>query len=92
MQIRCDECRYFEPTFNHQGRLTDRGECRRRPPAMVGLSSEAFIADGHFPLVNDNDWCGEFASKGDAEANAAFDAAAHEDATDAAVCGHTGDA
>lgn len=91
MQIRCDECRYFEPTFNHQRRLTDRGECRRRPPAMVGVTSETFIADGHFPIIHDSDWCGEFAPERDADANAAFDAAAREDAADAARCGLTRD-
>jgi len=50
-----------------------------------------------FPLVDNTDWCGEFASRTERErqsrndeANAAFDSAARDDATHDPVAARTG--
>lgn len=94
----CSSCRFFERrTFTTRITIGGR-ECRRRPPVPPFNSQDQDYPDfGVFPSVMEDDWCGEFAPRRntpahrrDIEANAAFDAASHEDATDAAVCDFAG--
>ncbi|XZE55788.1 hypothetical protein SH139x_001814 [Planctomycetaceae bacterium SH139] len=94
----CWDCRFFD-TSSHLDREQppeeecQQGECRRHPPVIDPDNREASVNYAEFPIVIACDWCGEFAPRGgmpaharDIEANAAFDAASHEDATNAAVC------
>lgn len=57
----CKGCRYFKPNQKQQGR---EGECRRYAPRPHADSDDLlgtfFVA---FPVVFDDDWCGEFAER-----------------------------
>ncbi|WP_068258924.1 hypothetical protein [Rubripirellula obstinata] len=99
----CWDCRFFDtsPLLDRDQppeEECEKGECRRLPPVCDHGNREASVNYAEFPIVIACDWCGEFAPRRNTpahahaiEANAAFDAAAREDATDAAVCGHTRD-
>ena len=58
MEVKCENCAYFEPNFNSQ-------ECHRFPPTYSGkqyrnsggYSNRLY---GAFPRVYPEDWCGEF--------------------------------
>ncbi|WP_145171203.1 hypothetical protein [Rubripirellula lacrimiformis] len=94
----CSRCRFFRPVHS-AFQESAGGECRRHPPATPKNSQRRARPDiAIFPAVMETDWCGEFVPRRDTsahrrniEANAAFDAAAREDATDAAACGLTRD-
>ena len=91
----CWQCRYFEPQVGVDGDLPpadecSAGDCRRHPPVIDHDQRDASANWAVFPLVMACDWCGAFAPRSatsphrrDDEANAAFDAASQQDATDA---------
>ena len=94
----CSSCRFFERRTFRTRATIGGGECRRRPPSVsTRLQGDECSEFGVFPGVMENDWCGEFAPqtatmppRREDQANAAFDAASHEDATDADVRGLAG--
>lgn len=53
---KCKKCRYFDQL---KVRL-DRGYCHRFPPAPDGKN---FNTKDNFPVMSENDWCGEFEKK-----------------------------
>lgn len=91
----CWECRYFEPSVGVDRSVPpsdecSAGACRRHPPVIDHHQRDASANWAVFPFVMACDWCGEFAPRSatsphrrDDEANAAFDAASQQDATDA---------
>ncbi|QDV62629.1 hypothetical protein [Crateriforma conspicua] len=90
----CWDCRFFDtsPLLDRDQPPEEecqQGECRRLPPVCDHGNREASVNYALFPIVIACDWCGEFrprlASFAITDANAELDAAAHEDATDAAV-------
>lgn len=36
------------------------GQCRRHSPALNPLSAKSYLVEGVWPLVRDDDWCGEW--------------------------------
>lgn len=51
----CEVCRYYRQFIDGES-----GECRRYPPRIIpGRDDTA----GHWPVVNDADWCGECHAK-----------------------------
>lgn len=56
---RCRFCRFYmrQP-------YAERGQCRRYPPSQ--LNAGAGRSEGAFPIINYDDWCGEYAPR-DAE-------------------------
>ena len=69
MDMACQSCRYFEafiePTDGGE-REEPKGICRRYPPETVvyvgtGISRKEIA----WPTVWFEDWCGEYAAKGD---------------------------
>ena len=94
--ISCQNCNFFLPNqWSRRDSVAD-GECRRHPPVASSLrGGQRQLAK--FPSVADDDWCGEFvewpAPLGQCredDANAAFDAAAHDDATRGPVAAPVG--
>lgn len=95
----CNDCIFFQPVRVPMSRPEDNylGECRRHPPRNAKSRNGRHVFDlALFPLVDNTDWCGEFASRTERErqrrndkANAAFDSAAHDDATRDPVAART---
>lgn len=54
---RCKNCRFFAPImyeFDDTELPSDFGECRRFPPKPVPAEEQGF------PVVEEDNWCGEF--------------------------------
>jgi|GEM_PF-1206655 len=95
--MNCDGCVFFESTdYGTDDAGVDHafGECHRYPPTPIHGSSDRSLRFAKFPRVAADTWCGDFRSRRGmvrtesphqrvAEANAAFDAALQDDATDA---------
>ncbi len=89
----CDECNFYQPVSHNDVLCLASQRIRRVSASATARSSMHRAQREHqtlavFPVVSENDWCGEFvewparsAQRATHEANAAFDAAAHEDAT-----------
>ena len=93
--MNCTDCNFYQP-IRTAVRLPVNGhfgECRRSPPRVVDAPSSRHAQTlAVFPVVSETDWCGEFVSwpaplgsRAEDEANAAFDAATDDDATDGVV-------
>ncbi len=55
--FRCQSCRFYCVEQNREG----AGLCRRRPPVVPTRMGDRFSNDSAiFPVVFDDDWCGEF--------------------------------
>ena len=59
----CRACRYYAPEAD----AAIVGRCRRYPPAIVAVgeweheyNTFKLAADQEWPIVSDDDWCGEF--------------------------------
>jgi hypothetical protein len=37
------------------------GQCRRHSPHLNPLSAKSYLVEGVWPLIRDDDWCGEWA-------------------------------
>lgn len=87
----CQDCNFFTPNqWSNRDAVAD-GECRRHPP-VASLTRDGKRQFAKFPSVANEDWCGEFVEwpaplgeRATNQANAAFDAASQQDATDANV-------
>ena len=98
----CWDCRFFDtaPRLNRDQPPEEecqQGECRRHPPVTDHHNRDASVNYAVFPIVIACDWCGEFRPRAarvghghEDEANAAFDLASHEDATDAGMAARAG--
>lgn len=53
----CQSCRWFGPPYEE----SSDGRCRRYPPRVVPDTREG--PDTFWPVVEVNDYCGEWASK-----------------------------
>jgi hypothetical protein len=89
----CLECNFYQPVaaLVCLPRNERFGECRRHPPKSVGAPlHREDRTRAMFPIVSEDDWCGEFVEwpshlgqGATNRAHAAFDAASHHDATGA---------
>jgi len=60
---KCLNCQFFDrrnarPT---DGRAAMWGQCRRHSPHLNPLSVKSYLVEGVWPLIRDDDWCGEWA-------------------------------
>jgi hypothetical protein len=53
---RCTSCQYFD----RQNKAQSVGQCRRQAPALSPINVKAYMIEGVWPTVRDDDWCGEF--------------------------------
>jgi hypothetical protein len=67
---KCVACHYYD---RNDARVEDKGvrwgKCRRTGPVLHPLSAKAYMVEGIWPSVRDDDWCGEWTvakRKGDA--------------------------
>lgn len=59
---KCVNCQYYDrrharPT---DGKAPMWGQCRRHSPQLNPITAKAYVVEGVWPLVRDDDWCGEW--------------------------------
>jgi hypothetical protein len=59
---KCVNCEYYD---RRRARPTDGkapmwGQCRRHSPHLNPVTAKAYVVEGVWPLVRDDDWCGEW--------------------------------
>ncbi len=59
---KCVNCQYYD---RRRARPTDGkapmwGQCRRHSPQLNQVTAKAYVVEGVWPLVRDDDWCGEW--------------------------------
>ena len=59
---KCVNCEYYDrrharPT---DGKAPMWGQCRRHSPRLNPLTAKTYVVEGVWPLVRDDDWCGEW--------------------------------
>ena len=59
---KCVACQYYERSEATQGesRAVGWGKCRRNVPVVHPVSAKAYMVEGIWPHVRDDDWCGEW--------------------------------
>ncbi len=61
---KCVNCQFYDrrnarPT---DGRATMWGQCRKHSPLLNPINAKQYMVEGVWPLVRDDDWCGEWRS------------------------------
>jgi hypothetical protein len=59
---KCVNCQYYD---RRRARATDGkapmwGQCRRHAPLLNPATAKSYMVEGVWPLVRDDDWCGEW--------------------------------
>jgi len=59
---KCVNCEYYD---RRRARPTDGkapmwGQCRRHSPHLNPVTAKTYVVEGVWPLVRDDDWCGEW--------------------------------
>ncbi len=59
---KCINCQFYDrrharPT---DGKAPMWGQCRRHSPHLNPVTAKAYVVEGVWPLVRDDDWCGEW--------------------------------
>jgi hypothetical protein len=58
---KCVGCQYYD---RHEANVEDKGvrwgKCRRNVPIVHPVSAKAYMVEGIWPHVRDDDWCGEW--------------------------------
>ena len=59
---KCIACQYYDRGNGHQldTRGISWGQCRRSAPHLHPVNQKAFMIEGVWPHVRDDDWCGEW--------------------------------
>ena len=59
---KCVACQHYDrDDAQAEDRATRWGKCRRTGPIVHPLSAKAYLIEGVWPAVRDDDWCGEWA-------------------------------
>ena len=61
---KCVACQYYDRSEANQGenRAVGWGKCRRNVPIVHPVSAKAYMVEGIWPHVRDDDWCGEWSA------------------------------
>ena len=62
---KCQNCQFYDRKNGRStdGRTTMWGQCRRHSPMLspqAAQSAKAYVVEGIWPVVRDDDWCGEW--------------------------------
>lgn len=59
---KCLNCQFYDRrnARSTDGRSTMWGQCRGHSPHLNPLSAKSYHVEGVWPLVRDDDWCGEW--------------------------------
>lgn len=55
-------CQFYDRKLarSTDGRSTMWGQCRRHSPMLNPQTAKAYVVEGVWPMVRDDDWCGEW--------------------------------
>ena len=58
---RCLDCQYYDRRIAKavDSRTPTWGQCRRHSPRLNPANAKAYFIEGVWPLVREDDWCGE---------------------------------
>ena len=54
----CSNCQFFDRPNKGQG----VGQCRRHAPSLSPINAKAYMIEGVWPTIREDDWCGEWKS------------------------------
>lgn len=59
---KCINCQYYDRRHAKplDGKAPLWGQCRRHAPHLNPVTAKAYVIEGVWPLVRDDDWCGEY--------------------------------
>ena len=62
---KCQNCQFYDRKDGRStdGRTTMWGQCRRHSPLLsphIPQSTKSYVVEGIWPVVRDDDWCGEW--------------------------------
>ena len=59
---RCLNCQFYDRhgANGAGGKSAHAGQCRRNAPQLSPVNPKAYLIEGVWPTVRDEDWCGEF--------------------------------
>lgn len=59
---KCVTCHYYDRRNSRavDGRAARAGQCRKMAPLLSPSPSKAYLVEGVWPTVRDDDWCGEW--------------------------------
>jgi hypothetical protein len=59
---KCVNCQFYDRrnAGPSDGRAAMWGQCRRHSPHLNPLSAKSYLVEGVWPLIRDDDWCGEW--------------------------------
>lgn len=59
---KCVNCQFYDRRNARpaDGRATMWGQCRRDAPHLNPMTAKSYLVEGVWPLVRDDDWCGEW--------------------------------
>lgn len=68
-QEKCRTCKYWYPEDPDTPETSSWGNCFRFPPTRMGRNTSKPYGIGELtatrPILNQNDWCGEYSKQGD---------------------------
>lgn len=58
----CINCRFYDRRHTKplDGKAPLWGQCRRHSPRLNPITAKTHVVEGVWPLVRDDDWCGEW--------------------------------
>jgi hypothetical protein len=59
---KCQICQFYDRQNAKatDGKVTQWGQCRRASPMLHPINAKAYMIEGVWPHVRDDDWCGEW--------------------------------
>ena len=59
---KCLDCQFYDrkSARSTDGRSTMWGQCRRHSPLLNPQHDKGYLVEGVWPVVRDDDWCGEW--------------------------------
>lgn len=59
---KCVNCEFYDRRHARplDGKAPMWGQCRRHSPRLNPATAKAYVVEGAWPLVRDDDWCGEW--------------------------------
>jgi hypothetical protein len=59
---KCVTCQFYDRRSSRpsDGRTTMWGQCRRHSPHLNPTTAKSYLVEGVWPLIRDDDWCGEW--------------------------------
>jgi hypothetical protein len=57
---KCQTCQYYDRKKTTAANSPSSGQCRRNAPLLNPINAKSYLIEGVWPVVRDDDWCGEW--------------------------------